>query len=98
MLAAARPIFEAGFAARGAVAFADVLLPATLGDATAWHLIEVKSSASLKDTHREDAAIQAWIARGAASRTRLGAGGPHRHALSFTPAVATTAACCASTT
>jgi hypothetical protein len=65
LLGAARPIFEAGFAARGAVAFADVLLPAPLTEASSWHLIEVKSSASLKDTHRDDAAIQAWIARGA---------------------------------
>ena len=65
LLPQARPIFEAGFAADGAVAFADVLLPAPGRDALAWQLIEVKSSSSLKDTHRDDAAIQAWIARGA---------------------------------
>lgn len=63
LLTEARPIFEAGFAASGAVAFADALLPASAPSGEAWHLIEVKSSASLKDTHRDDAAIQAWIAR-----------------------------------
>jgi hypothetical protein len=55
----ALPIFEAGFSADiagngGALAFADILLPmpSTAGstnDKTAWQMIEVKSSTSMKD-------------------------------------------------
>ncbi len=56
-----RPLFEAGFQAAGGRAFADVLLPVRGKDA--WRMVEVKSSTSVKDYHRDDAAIQAYIAR-----------------------------------
>jgi hypothetical protein len=59
-----QPIFEAGFAAKGAMAFADVLLPVQ-NTPTSWRMIEVKSSASVKATHREDVAVQAFVARAA---------------------------------
>lgn len=59
-----QPIFEAGFAAEGAMAFADVLLPVQNTPAS-WRMIEVKSSASVKATHREDVAVQAFVARAA---------------------------------
>ena len=59
LLRARQPIFEAGFRAEGALAFADVLLPAGQG----WRMVEVKSSTSVKDYHRDDAAVQAFVAR-----------------------------------
>lgn len=52
------PIFEAGFAARGAMAFADIMKP----DGNGWHMIEVKSAAKVKDYYLEDTAIQSYIA------------------------------------
>jgi CRISPR/Cas system-associated exonuclease Cas4 (RecB family) len=60
LLTEKRPIFEAGFRIDGAMAFADILLPAKGGR---WSMVEVKSSTSVKDYHRDDAAIQAYIAR-----------------------------------
>ena len=59
LLRSSQPIFEAGFRAEGALAFADVLLPASKG----WRMVEVKSSTSVKDYHRDDAAVQAFVAR-----------------------------------
>lgn len=56
-----QPIFEAGFAAEGAMAFADVMLLVN----ESWRMVEVKSSTSVKDTHREDVAVQAFVARAA---------------------------------
>ncbi len=57
-----RPIFEAGFAAGGALAFSDVLLP-TGEDTLGWRMIEVKASGSVKDYQRDDVAIQSYIVR-----------------------------------
>lgn len=66
LLKSASPIFEAGFSAGGALAFADVLLPQhTEGGQQRWHMIEVKSSTSVKDYHHDDVAIQAFVARSA---------------------------------
>lgn len=59
------PVFEAGFSAAGAQAFADVMLPARKAGKRVWHMVEVKSSASVKDYHRDDIAIQAFVARSA---------------------------------
>jgi hypothetical protein len=59
-----QPIFEAGFAAEGAMAFADVMLPVQNTPAS-WRMVEVKSSTSVKDYHREDVAVQAFVARAA---------------------------------
>lgn len=61
LLCSSNPIFEAGFAAGGALAFADVMLPAG-GKKPAWRMVEVKSSTSVKDYHRDDIAIQAFVA------------------------------------
>lgn len=63
LLASEQPIFEAGFAIEGALAFADVLLPGQVAGQRVWHMIEVKSSTSVKDYHRDDLAVQAFIAR-----------------------------------
>ena len=65
LLTLSNPIFEAGFSAGGARAFADVLLPGKKASKKVWRMIEVKSSTSVKDYHRDDAAIQAFIARSA---------------------------------
>lgn len=63
LLQTAQPIFEAGFRAEGALAFADVLLPIKRNGKRAWRMVEVKSSTSVKDYHRDDAAVQAFAAR-----------------------------------
>ncbi len=63
--AAAGPVFEAGFSAGGARAFADVMLPIRQGRKTCWRMVEVKSSSQVKDYHRNDVAIQTFIARNA---------------------------------
>ncbi len=55
-----RPIFEAGFSGGGVLAFADVMLPAS--QQPAWHMIEVKSSAQVKEYHLDDIAIQSYAA------------------------------------
>lgn len=60
-----RPIFEAGFKAEGALAFADVMLPDIKDSKPGWRMIEVKSSASVKDYHHDDIAVQSFIARSA---------------------------------
>lgn len=58
-----QPIFEAGFVAGGALSLADVMLPTRQGRKRAWRMVEVKSSTSVKDYYRDDAAIQAFVAR-----------------------------------
>lgn len=63
LLQSAQPIFEAGFKAGGAFAFADVMLPARKGGQRVWRMVEVKSSTSVKEYHRDDAAIQAFVAK-----------------------------------
>lgn len=62
LLLASTPIFEAGFSAEGALAFADVMLPVDNGAGRSWRMVEVKSSTSVKDHHRDDIAIQAFVA------------------------------------
>ena len=52
-----RPLFEATFQRDGVLVRADLLLPETGG----YRLREVKASTSLKDEHRADCAIQAWV-------------------------------------
>lgn len=63
LLTSKQPIFEAGFSAGGLVAFADVMLPITRRGERRWRMVEVKSSSSVKDYHREDVAVQAYVAR-----------------------------------
>lgn len=65
LLTTPQPIFEAGFQAEGALAFADVMLPVTSDQNSGWRMVEVKSSTSVKDYHRDDAAIQSFIAKSA---------------------------------
>ena len=65
LLSTAKPatIFEAGFQACGALAFADIMIPANSRcGAIAWHMIEVKSSTEKKAYHEDDVAIQAYAA------------------------------------
>jgi hypothetical protein len=62
LLDSSAPIFEAGFAAAGAFAFADIMLPMGEGPKRSWRMVEVKSSTSVKDYHRDDIAIQAFVA------------------------------------
>ncbi len=59
------PIFEAGFVAGGALAFADVMLPDQVDGKQVWRMVEVKSSTSVKDYHRDDVAVQVFIAQSA---------------------------------
>lgn len=65
LLRSAQPIFEASFSAGGALALADVMLPLRKGGKLTWRMIEVKSATSVKDYHRDDAAIQAFVAKAA---------------------------------
>ncbi len=65
LLESSQPIFEAGFSANGALAFADVMLPVTKKGRRAWRMVEVKSSTKVKDYHRNDVAIQAFVATAA---------------------------------
>lgn len=65
LLKSAQPIFEAGFRTEGGLAFADVMLPVKQGGKLAWRMVEVKSSTSVKDYHRDDAAVQSFLARSA---------------------------------
>lgn len=60
-----QPIFEAGFSANGALSLADVMLPVKQGRKNAWRTVEVKSATSVKDYHRDDVAIQAYVTRAA---------------------------------
>lgn len=64
------PVFEAGFAASGGMAFADVLLPVEVDGQPGWRMVEVKSSTSVKDYYLDDIAIQTYVAR--AFGVRLG--------------------------
>jgi len=60
------PVFEAGLSIDGALAFADVMLPVGSRGDLGWRMLEVKSTTSVKDYHRDDLAIQAHLA------TRMG--------------------------
>lgn len=65
VLESAQPVFEAGFTAQGALTFADLMLPIRRRKGLEWRMIEVKSSTSVKDHHRDDIAIQSFVARSA---------------------------------
>lgn len=60
-----QPIFEAGFSAGGAMAFADVMLTEQKRGKQVWRMVEVKSSTRVKDYHRDDVAVQAFVAKSA---------------------------------
>jgi len=63
LIVSPRPLFEAGFAAGGARAYVDVMLPLRRKGRQVWRMVEVKSSSKVKDTHKDDIAIQTFIAR-----------------------------------
>lgn len=63
-----QPVFEAGFSAEGALAFADVLLPLDESRPPGWRMVEVKSSTSVKPYQVDDLAIQAFVARASGLR------------------------------
>ena len=65
LLHSTQPIFEAGFSAGGALAFADVMLSEQKDGRQVWRMVEVKSSTSVKDYHRDDVAVQAFVAQSA---------------------------------
>lgn len=62
LLHSSQPIFEAGFRTEDALAFADVMLPVKTRGKTSWRIVEVKSSTSVKDYHRDDIAVQVYLA------------------------------------
>jgi hypothetical protein len=68
LLKTSQPIFEAGFSAGGALAFADVMLPEPGTKPLRWRMVEVKSSTKVKDYHRDDVAVQNFIALAAGVR------------------------------
>ena len=65
LLRSSQPIFEATFTADGALALADVMLPTRKAGQRAWRMVEVKSSTKIEPYHRDDAAIQAFVAQSA---------------------------------
>lgn len=65
LLRSSLPVFEAGFSAGGALCFADVMLPDNKDGKPVWRMVEVKSSTSVKDYHRDDVAVQAFVAQSA---------------------------------
>ena len=65
LLSTTQPIFEAGFSAGGALAFADVMLTEQKDGKQVWRMVEVKSSTRVKDYHRDDVAVQAFVAQAA---------------------------------
>ena len=65
LLHATQSIFEAGLEAGGAMAFADVMLPRQKDGKQTWRMVEVKSTTSVKDYHRDDVAVQAFVAQSA---------------------------------
>lgn len=65
LLRTCQPIFEAGFSAGGALTFTDILLPERKGAELVWHMIEVKSSTSVKDYHYDDLTVQAFAVKAA---------------------------------
>lgn len=63
LLGSFNPIFEAALTNGDALALADIMLPMNKRGKPKWRMIEVKSSTSVKDYHRDDVAVQAHIAK-----------------------------------
>ena len=63
LLASPYPIFEADFSIDGVQVFADAMMLSRIEGKRAWRIIEVESSTSVKPYHRDDVAIQAFVAR-----------------------------------
>lgn len=62
LLQSSHPIFEAAFRAEGVLSLADVMLPVEKAGQRGWRMVEVKSSTSVKDYHRDDVAVQSFVA------------------------------------
>ncbi|WP_028452942.1 DUF2779 domain-containing protein [Chitinilyticum aquatile] len=62
-LTSEQPLFEAALEAENVMIFSDLLLPAQQGNAGGWDMFELKSTTHVKDYHRDEIAIQAYIAR-----------------------------------
>ena len=56
------PVFEALLRIPGSLALADVMLPDFTSKELRWEMLEVKSSTGVHDYHRDDLAIQTYIA------------------------------------
>jgi hypothetical protein len=67
-LASNAPIFEAGFIGGSGLVFADIMLPEIRAGHNAWQMIEVKSSTTVKTHHRDEVAIQVFVANEAGIR------------------------------
>lgn len=63
LLGSFKPIFEAALTTGDALAWADIMLLLNKTGKHRWRLIEVKSSTKVKDYHRDDVAVQAYIAK-----------------------------------
>jgi Domain of unknown function(DUF2779) len=59
----AQPVFEAGLSANNVTVFVDALLPVKRSGKLTWRLQEFKASTRVKDYHRDDIAIQAFVAK-----------------------------------
>lgn len=66
ILAGANTLYEATFIHEGVLVRVDILHRKT--SRSAWEIIEVKSSTEAKVQHVQDAAIQAWVLRGAGQK------------------------------
>jgi hypothetical protein len=60
-----QPIFEGALSGGGGIAFADIMLPLRRSGRLAWKIIQVKSSTSLQNHHRDEAAILSCVANAA---------------------------------
>jgi Domain of unknown function(DUF2779)/Domain of unknown function DUF83 len=67
LVALRKPLFEAAFSATGGYCRVDVLNPVGRDE---WDVIEVKSTADVKEVHREDLAFQAWVLTEAGMKVR----------------------------
>ena len=65
LLADDEPIFEAAFSMEGGLVLADILVRGKVD--SAWRMIEIKSSTSVKDYHLDDVAIQHYVSKSALS-------------------------------
>ncbi|MBK8740503.1 MAG: DUF2779 domain-containing protein [Betaproteobacteria bacterium] len=65
LLQSTGPLFEVGYSAGGALAFADIMLRTGQGRDAGWRMVEVKAATEVKDYHRDDTAVQAFVARSA---------------------------------
>ena len=68
LLESTSPLFEAGFAAEGALVFAGIMLPVGQELKHSWRMVEIKSSTGIKHYHHDDIAIQAFVAVAAGVR------------------------------